>query len=111
MKFKSKEIIDIINNPSTFGNINNLSDNIIAYGQLEFMEGYLNGIFGILFREILDSIDSKEIYNEYIYELEGVIKSQSGRFKDIDKVNGMVNFIRLVLLHNIYKKNNIYKLQ
>lgn len=110
MELKTKEIENILITPSSFTDLKKLSDNIIAYSQLEYMEGYLMGIFGKMIREIMDIIDDYDIYKECIKDLDEFSKSLENKFHDNKAVKNITLYLKCTLLHNINKKKGKYNL-
>jgi hypothetical protein len=110
MKLKANDIKNILVAPNTFSNLNNLSNNIIAHSQLEYIEGYLIGTFGKEFKEVLDNIDDYETYEIFMEGMKKYVDSNEGCFKNNESVNKVMAYIKISLIHNINKRKGGYNI-
>jgi len=105
-KANIKRVINLVCEPGNFKNLNKLNDNILAYGEMEYLLGHYKGIFKE-FRELCDEVTDLRV----ALELSNVIMMhmEYNAPKELlpivkKNINGMI----VALVHNINKNTNKY---
>lgn len=94
--------------PEAFQDLENLKENIVAYGELEYILGFYQGTFNI-FKELCDEVNDLKVALEVRDAMvEFVEQNTEKKIKSSVDVN--LSAMIIALIHNSHKKNNRYKI-
>lgn len=99
-------IIRLLQRPEEFQSLGKLIENIVAYGQLEYIQGYYTGMFKEfeeLFSRVEDipaALEAKKFIDKYLLD-----NAEPERY---DVIKQYMDLAFLAMMHNVNKKENKY---